>query len=118
MTERDISDASGEAASGDAQKGDAQKGDAQKGDAISGNGTFAGSGEPVAIVGMACRFPQADELEAFWRLLDDGVNAVTEGVPGSGIGRIGELFPDADVRARACRFGAYLNKLDRFDAAF
>ena len=108
MIERDVSDASGEAASVDARKGDA----------ISGNAALAGSGEPVAIVGMACRFPQADGLDAFWDLLDNGVNAVTEGVPGSGIGRIGELFPDADVRARACRFGAYLDKLDRFDASF
>ena len=74
--------------------------------------------DPIAIVGMACRFPQADGLDAFWRLLDGGVNAVMEGVPGSGVGRIGELFPDADVQARACRFGAYLEELDRFDAAF
>ncbi|MYK30173.1 MAG: hypothetical protein F4051_00170 [Boseongicola sp. SB0670_bin_30] len=47
----------------------------------------AGLSEPIAIVGMACRFPQADGLEAFRRLLDGGVNAVTEGVPGSGVVR-------------------------------
>ena len=74
--------------------------------------------EPVAIVGMACRFPGADSLAAFWDQLDGGVNAVSEGVPGSGIGRIGELFPEGAELRRACRFGAYLDGLDQFDAAF
>ena len=45
------------------------------------------------------------------------MNAVSEGVPGSGVGRVGQLFPDA-VESKACRFGAYLDGLDLFDAAF
>ena len=75
-------------------------------------------GEPIAIVGMACRFPGADDLSAFWRLLTDGRNAVKEGEPGSGVGRIGKLFPDPNVQAEACRFGAYLDEVDLFDASF
>ena len=75
-------------------------------------------GEPIAIVGMACRFPHAVGLPAFWRLLESGENAVSEGVPGSGVGRVGVLFPDADVQSEACRFGAYLDEIDQFDAAF
>ena len=74
--------------------------------------------EPVAIIGMACRFPGANDIDAFWRLLEAGESAVSEGVPGSGVGRIGELFPDADVQSEACRFGAYLDEIDRFDASF
>ncbi|MCY4612557.1 MAG: SDR family NAD(P)-dependent oxidoreductase [Nitrospira sp.] len=73
--------------------------------------------QPIAIVGMACRFPGAPDLQAFWRLLEAGVNAVSEGVPGSGAGRVGQLFPDA-VQSKACRYGAYLDGLDLFDAAF
>ncbi len=76
------------------------------------------SKSPVAIVGMACRFPGADGLSAFWRLLETGSNAVQEGLPGSGIGRVGALFPDDTGQIEACRFGAYLDELDRFDAAF
>ena len=72
----------------------------------------------IAIVGMACRFPGADGLAAYWRLLEAGESGVIEGVPGSGVGRIGELFPDGTGQAPACRFGAYLDELDRFDAAF
>ena len=83
-----------------------------------GNGNpFAGQ-EPIAIVGMACRFPGADGIPAFWRLLEGGVNAVQEGEPGSGVGRIGRLFPNTDVQSVACRFGAYLDQLDQFDATF
>ena len=73
---------------------------------------------PIAIVGMACRFPGAEGLAAFWRMLEAGESGVIEGVPGSGAGRIGELFPEGTGRAPACRFGAYLDDLDRFDAAF
>ena len=78
---------------------------------------ISGSNEPVAIVGMACRFPRADGLSAFWRMLEAGESGVIEGEPGSGIGRIGALFPDA-AQAPACRFGAYLDELELFDAAF
>ncbi|KAL9012897.1 MAG: hypothetical protein Q9173_002362 [Seirophora scorigena] len=30
----------------------------------------------VAVIGMACRFPEADSLEQFWRLIASGGNAV------------------------------------------
>ncbi|MCE2449790.1 MAG: type I polyketide synthase [Candidatus Latescibacteria bacterium] len=75
------------------------------------------STQPIAIVGMGCRFPGAEGLAAFWRLLAAGKNAVTEGVPGSGVGRLGELFPDA-VQSEACRFGGFIDGIDRFDAEF
>ncbi len=54
-------------------------------------------GEPIAVVGMACRFPGATGLPAFWRQLESGESAVIEGVPGSGVGRVGYLFPDPAV---------------------
>ena len=35
--------------------------------------------EPIAVVGIGCRFPgRANDPETFWRLLEDGVDAVTE----------------------------------------
>ena len=78
---------------------------------------FNNSSEPIAIVGMACRFPGAEDIEAFWRLLHSGRNAVTEGVLGSGAGRVGQLFPDDKVNS-ACRFAGFLDRLDEFDASF
>ena len=73
---------------------------------------------PIAIVGMACRFPGANGLSDFWRLLEAGGNSVQQGAPGSGVGRVGALFPEDTGQIGACRFGAYLEQLDRFDAAF
>ena len=87
-------------------------------EADEGEGGPAGRGEPIAIVGMACRFPGAPDISAFWRLLEEGGNAVQEGVPGSGAGRVGQLFPDDTGQIQACRFGAYLEEIDQFDAAF
>ena len=74
--------------------------------------------EPIAIVGMACRFPGANDIEAFWRLLEAGGNAVSEGVPGSGEGRWGLIFGDDAVQAEGCRFGAFVDDIEGFDDAF
>ena len=38
----------------------------------------------IAIVGMACRFPGAADIAAFWRQLEAGVDAVTDGRGDSG----------------------------------
>ena len=67
---------------------------------------------------MAYRFPGAEGLSAFWRLLEAGESGVTEGVPGSGVGRVGELFQNPDVQSEACRFDAYPDGIDQFDAEF
>ena len=66
--------------------------------------------ERIAIVGMACRFPGGADLEAFWRLLAAGGDAVTEGRPD-------RLFVDPETEA-ARFFGAYVEGMDRFDAEF
>jgi thioester reductase-like protein len=75
--------------------------------------------EPIAIVGMACRFPgEAAGLEAFWRVLHHGVDAVTP-IP---LERwdVDEFF-DPDPRAEGkmyCRHGGFVEGVDRFDAPF
>ena len=83
-----------------------------------GNSNGNPAGEPIAIIGMACRFPGANDLDSFWRLLLEGKNSVTEGDPGSGVGRMGDLFGGRQVQNQACRFGAFVDDLDQFDAAF
>ena len=66
--------------------------------------------EPVAIVGMACRFPGGPDLAAFAELLASGGDAVTRGRPDG-------LRVDAETEADR-PFGAYVAGLDRFDADF
>ncbi|MEU5030939.1 SDR family NAD(P)-dependent oxidoreductase [Streptomyces milbemycinicus] len=36
------------------------------------------TGEPIAIIGMSGRFPQADDVEAFWRNLFEGRDCISE----------------------------------------
>ncbi|GGP79722.1 type I polyketide synthase [Saccharothrix coeruleofusca] len=41
------------------------------------NDQGADTGDAVAVVGMACRYPGANDVEAFWELLRDGVEGIT-----------------------------------------
>jgi len=74
--------------------------------------------EPVAIIGMGCRFPKAADPEAVWRLLREGVDAVTE-VPPSRWDL--EATYDADPEAPGklyTRWGGFLDDVDQFDPGF
>lgn len=66
----------------------------------------------IAVVGTACRLPQADTPEAFWELLRDGRDAVT-GLPEDRP----DLHAPGEARQKARR-GAFLDHVDLFDPAF
>ena len=74
--------------------------------------------EPIAIVGLGCRFPGADGPEAFWRLLKDGVDAIGE-VPRDrwDVDALFDADPDAAGKVYT-RHGGYLDRIDEFDAGF
>jgi acyl transferase domain-containing protein/acyl carrier protein len=76
--------------------------------------------EPIAIVGMACRFPGgADTPEKFWALLRDGVSAISKVPPDRwDADALYDSDPDAPGKITT-RFGAFLREgVDRFDAGF
>jgi len=63
--------------------------------------------EPIAIIGMGCRFPGgADSPDKFWDLLKNGFDAITE---------IPKNRPD--IR-EYYQYGGFLKNLDAFDAKF
>lgn len=66
-------------------------------------------GEPIAVVGMSCRFPGAPGSEAYWQLLHAGESAVSDRVPD---GRPG-LPGDAVIRP-----AGFLDSVDAFDPEF
>ncbi|EDN72916.1 Beta-ketoacyl synthase [Beggiatoa sp. SS] len=70
----------------------------------------------IAIIGMAGRFPGANDIEAFWQNLQDGVESIT-------------FFSDEEVRNAGIdsatlnqpnyiKAGGVLSDIDQFDAAF
>jgi acyl transferase domain-containing protein len=72
--------------------------------------------EPIAIVGMSCRFPGgADTPDAFWRLLSGRVDAISE-VPADRW-NAGALY-DADATAAgkvATKWGGFVDGIGDFD---
>ncbi len=78
----------------------------------------ASKSEPIAIVGMSCRVPKANHIAAFWKLLCDGIDAVTEVPPGRwGMGNLADEDPDA-LGVKNTRWGGFLDQIDQFDAPF
>ncbi|WP_369387666.1 aminotransferase class I/II-fold pyridoxal phosphate-dependent enzyme [Streptomyces sp. CG1] len=73
-------------------------------------GQRAGSGtaEPIAVVGIGCRFPGAPDVESFRRLLFDGRSAVSEVPP--------ERWDSRRIEAPG--HGGFLDRIEEFDARF
>lgn len=75
--------------------------------------------EPIAIIGMGCRFPGgADSPTAFWQLLYDGVDAIDR-IP-SDRWNIQDYY-DSDPKAPGkmyVREGGFVPNLQNFDAPF
>jgi amino acid adenylation domain-containing protein len=75
--------------------------------------------EPIAVVGMACRFPGgADSPERFWQMLCSGADAICE-VPADRWDLSAYYDPDADAPGKMyARQAGFLDRVDRFDAEF
>jgi len=75
--------------------------------------------EPLAIVGMSCRFPGGVKSPAdYWRLLSEGVDAIRE-IPADRWDVNALYDPDPDAAGKiATRWGGFLDDLAGFDADF
>jgi acyl transferase domain-containing protein len=74
--------------------------------------------EPVAIIGMGCRFPGADGPHAFWDLLVRGGDAITE-VPAERWDARRYYDPRPATAGRTnSRWGGFVAGIDQFDPAF
>ena len=75
--------------------------------------------EPIAIVGMACRFPGgANDPSTYWNLLHDGIDAITP-VPPDRWDVSAYYDPDPEVPGKAyTREGGFIEQVDQFDPLF
>jgi acyl transferase domain-containing protein/acyl carrier protein len=69
-------------------------------------------GEPIAVIGVGCRFPGAADPDAYWDLLDRGQDGVRTRPAGR---REGSPLP---AREGTVPRAGLLEQIDRFDAAF
>src|SRR5437660_5737401 len=75
--------------------------------------------EPIAIIGMGCRFPgKANTPESFWLLLKDGKDAIAQ--PATKRWDIDAYFErDPSLAGRiATQWSGFLEGVDQFDATF
>ena len=72
--------------------------------------------EAIAIVGLSGRFPGADDLDAFWRNLRDGVESIST-LSEADLAEAG-VDPTLAARPEYVRRAGVLDGIDRFDARF
>src|SRR5690606_20868973 len=75
--------------------------------------------EPIAIIGVGCRFPgQANGPAAFWDLLHNGIDAIRE-TPPDRWDAAAYYDPNPETPGKlATRWGGFIDGADRFDAHF
>ncbi|ELR97095.1 type I polyketide synthase [Gloeocapsa sp. PCC 73106] len=72
----------------------------------------------IAVIGIGCRFPQANSPEEFWHILRNQVDAITEVPPDRW--NIDELYDPipATPGKMSTRWGAFVKDVDKFDPFF
>jgi acyl transferase domain-containing protein len=75
--------------------------------------------EPIAIVGMGCRFPGgAGSPESYWRILRDGLDVISD-VPPDRWDKDADFAPEMVApEGIHTRRGGFLDRIDHFDPAF
>jgi myxalamid-type polyketide synthase MxaE and MxaD len=74
--------------------------------------------EPIAVIGMSCRFPGASSPAAYWQMLSEGKDMIRE-VPADRWNWHSVYDPDPWAPGKSVsRWGGFLDHIDQFDASF
>ncbi len=80
-------------------------------------GKASDSADPIAIVGMGCRFPQARGVDPFLQIIREG-RVVTGEIPSSRWNLDAFYDPKGGLGKMTTRWGGFVDHIDRFDATF
>lgn len=69
------------------------------------NQAYDHQSKAIAVIGIGCRFPRAENPEAFWSLLRNSVDAISEA-------------PRSRWNGNGPRWGGFIDKIDEFDPQF
>jgi acyl transferase domain-containing protein/acyl-CoA synthetase (AMP-forming)/AMP-acid ligase II/NAD(P)-dependent dehydrogenase (short-subunit alcohol dehydrogenase family)/acyl carrier protein/SAM-dependent methyltransferase len=72
--------------------------------------------EPIALVGLACRFPGADSPQEFWRVLHEGIDCIGPAPPDRRHWAARWSHPEG-AELRNWTWGGFLDRVDQFDPA-
>ncbi|MDJ0601107.1 MAG: beta-ketoacyl synthase N-terminal-like domain-containing protein [Crocosphaera sp.] len=74
--------------------------------------------ENIAIIGLGCRFPQANNVESYWKLLTQGKDSITEVPPERW--NIDDFYDPQPITPgkMSTRWGGFLDAVDQFDPTF
>ncbi|MBN3728980.1 type I polyketide synthase, partial [Burkholderia sp. Ac-20379] len=81
-------------------------------------GSSAGAPEPIAIVGLSCRFPQAADADAFWQNLLDGRDCIDEIPADRWNWRELDGDPKREPNRTNIRWGGFIDGIFEFDPLF
>jgi acyl transferase domain-containing protein/acyl carrier protein len=74
--------------------------------------------EPIAIIGIGCRFPKAKNPEEFWQVLRNGIDTITE-VPPDRWDVDAFYSPEPTTPGKMnTRWAGFIEEVDKFDASF
>jgi len=72
--------------------------------------------EPIAVIGMSCRFPGAENIDKYWNILKNGINTISK-VPIHRWDYEKYLNNTTDIKKiESMQFGGFLNNIDLFDS--
>jgi acyl transferase domain-containing protein/acyl-CoA synthetase (AMP-forming)/AMP-acid ligase II/acyl carrier protein len=80
--------------------------------------SLRGETEAIAVVGIGCRFPNAENPEEFWHQLRNGIDGISE-VPSQRWNMNQFYTQEAATPGKMnTRWGGFLSQVDQFDSAF
>jgi polyketide synthase PksM len=74
--------------------------------------------QDIAIIGLAGRYPQANNIQEFWQIFRDGKDCVTE-IPGKRWDYRKHYDSDKEKLGKSyCKWGGFIDDVDKFDPSF